>query len=124
MVTPDQVAIALGRPQPAGPLRQQWQQWIDDGYLLVRTRLGDLSLLDQELLDYVVREAVTAMVRRPDDATQVEVAVDDGRVSRTYQTGSGRVTILDEWWELLAPATDQAFSIRPTFEPDPVVRFC
>lgn len=109
-VTPETIAVALGRTAPADgtPEFAQWNLWIDDALMLIEARLGDPALLDQAKLDYVVREAVAAQVRRPDDATQVAVSVDDGSVSRTYQSGSGRVTIRDEWWELLAPDSGES----------------
>src|SRR5690554_1391259 len=78
--------------------------WRDDALLLIEARLGDLSELSQPNLDYVVREAVVAQVRRPDDATSVEVGVDDGRVTKRYSSSRGRVFIRDEWWALLSPA--------------------
>jgi len=77
--------------------------WIEDAVMLIgdrATRLG-VDDVDAAKLDYVVRQAVVAQVRRPDDATQVTVSVDDGSTSRTYQRGTGRVSILDEWWVLL-----------------------
>lgn len=78
-------------------------------------------MLDQADLDYVVKHAVAEHVRHPDDATQVEVRVDDGSTSRRYTSGSGRVTILDEWWDMLGLlSTDAgAFTITPYGEPDP-----
>ena len=88
--------------------------WISDAMLLIEARLGDPWLLDEQKLMYVVREAVVAQVRRPDDATQVAVSVDDGSVSRTYRSSSGRVEIRDEWWALLDPDfgdSGKAFSI-------------
>lgn len=121
MVTPDDVAVVLGRTPPVNGSAEfaQWSLWITDALMLVEARLGDLAALNQTRLDYVVREAVAAMVRRPDDALQVDVAVDDGRVSRRYQTSAGRVTIQDEWWQLLAPdAGTGAFSVTPAFVPD------
>lgn len=124
-VTPTTIAVALGRTAPTDgtPEHEQWEMWISDALMLIGARLvGDgtgqvesLDDLDQAKLDYVVREAVVAQVRRPDDATQVDVRVDDGAVGKTYRTGSGRVTIRDEWWDLLSPtdSTSGAFSIRP-----------
>lgn len=104
-VSPEKVAAALGRPTPDQDSIEwkQWSLWISDARMLIQVRLGDLDDLDQVKLDYVVREAVVAMARRPDDSTQVDVAVDDGRVSKRYSSGSGRVRILDEWWTLLDP---------------------
>jgi hypothetical protein len=105
-VTPEMIAVALGVNAPASdsPQFAQWSMWIDDARLLIEARLGDLTLLDQAKLDYVVREAVVLQARRPDGATQVTTSVDDGSLSRTYQASRGRVAILDEWWDLLSPA--------------------
>lgn len=117
-VIPDDIATSLGRtpPDSDSPEYAQWEMWINDALMLISARLGDLSELDQERLVYVVREAVVAHIRKPDDATQVEIAVDDSRASRTYSSSRGRVTIIDEWWNLLKPseATVSAFSIRPS----------
>ena len=104
-VTPAMLAVALGKaaPEPGSVTEGQWQMWIDDAVMLIEARRATLGLAapDQAKLDYVVREAVVAHIKRPDDATQVTIAVDDGSSSRSYQSGKGRVTILDEWWTLL-----------------------
>jgi hypothetical protein len=117
-VTPDDIAVELGRATPSADDIQyaQWERWISDALMLISARLGDLAELDQDRLDYVVRLAVSAHVRRPDDATQVAVTVDDGTMSKTYRTSRGRVEIIDDWWALLAPTdtTGKAFSIRPS----------
>ena len=117
-VTPETIAVALGRTAPAAesPEFEQWEMWIGDALMLIEARLGDLALLDMDKLDYVVREAVVAHVRRPDDATSVNVTVDDGGVSKQFKTATGRVTIRDEWWNLLSPTDGKsgAFSIFPS----------
>jgi hypothetical protein len=118
-ITPAEVAVALGREVPASgsPTYAQWQMWIGDALMLIQSRTTELehdeTLIDAAKLDYVIREAVVAQVRRPDDATQVTKAVDDGNVSRMYRTGKGRVDILDEWWTLLGLVTTggQAFAV-------------
>jgi len=119
-VTVEDVATALGRDEPAAGSTEykQWEMWISDANMLIvaeASRRGvDPVDLDQSVLDYVVREAVVAQVRRPDDATSVEIAVDDGREARRYSTSRGRVTILDAWWELLFPApmkTGKAYAV-------------
>ncbi len=102
-VTPDVVLVALGRASFTPVEEQQWDMWIADALMLIGDRLGDVTLFDQAKLDYVVREAVVAHVRRPDDATQVSVSIDDGSTSRTYRSSKGRIVILDEWWTLLSP---------------------
>lgn len=105
-VTPEMIAVALGKaaPEPDSIQWQQWELWIDDALMLVDARIASLPsppVVDDAKLDYVVREAVVAHVKKPDDATQVTVAVDDGSSSRSYSSGKGRVAILDEWWALL-----------------------
>ena len=118
-VTPATIAVAMGRtaPESGSVTEAQWQMWIDDALMLIEARKAQLAintLIDQSALDYVVREAVTAQVRRPDDATQVTVSVDDGSTSKTYRSGHGRVVIIDEWWSLLGltPPTGGAFSVN------------
>ena len=89
-VTPETIAVALGRTAPADPSteRSQWEMWVEDARMLIAARLiGDgsaqvasLDDLDQARLDYVVREAVVDHIKHPDNATQVAVSVDDGSV--------------------------------------------
>ncbi len=117
-VNPVTIAVALGRtaPEPNSLTEQQWQMWIDDALMLIDVRKTELEVvtdLDAAALDYVVREAVCSHIRRPDDATQVTVSVDDGSTSKTYRSGRGRVSIIDEWWTLLGllPPTGGAFSV-------------
>lgn len=115
-VTPNMLAVALGVavPGPGSVTEQQWQMWVDDALMLIEARRVTLGadVPDEAKLDYVVREAVAAHIKRPDDATQVTVAVDDGSSSRSYKSGKGRVSILDEWWSLLGLVeTSGAFSV-------------
>lgn len=106
-VTPAMIAVALGvpAPDPGSAQFEQWELWISDAEMLIEIRAQQLEIdpddIDQAKLDYVVREAVVAQVKKPDDATQVTVSVDDGSTSRSYKSGKGRVSILDEWWGLL-----------------------
>lgn len=115
-VTPEMLAVALGQsaPEAGSVTEQQWQMWVDDALMLIEARrvLLGAEVPDEARLDYVVREAVAAHIKRPDDATQVTIAVDDGSSSRSYKSGKGRVTILDEWWALLGLVESSgAFSI-------------
>jgi hypothetical protein len=111
------LAVALGQaaPEPGSVTEQQWQMWTNDALMLIESRRISLNQTfppEQAKLDYVVREAVVAHIKRPDDATQVTIAIDDGSSSRSYQSGKGRVVILDEWWTLLGMAeTSGAFSV-------------
>jgi len=116
-VTPEMLAVALGQtaPEPDSVTDLQWKMWIDDAEMLIEARrisLGESFPPDEAKLDYVVRQAVVAHIKRPDDATQVTIAIDDGSSSRSYQSGKGRVVILDEWWALLGLAgSSGAFSV-------------
>lgn len=117
-VTPADIAVELGRdvPLPSSTTYLRYETWISDALFLIRTRLGAIEDLDAETVDYVVRQAVARHARNPDDATQVQVSVDDANSSRTYRSAKGRVEILDEWWAMLSPPDDtagRAFSIRP-----------
>lgn len=126
-VTLDGIATRLGVATPTNdsPTGKQWLAWIDDATLLIRLRAESLGLtfegLDPEALDRVVTLAVVAMARKPDDSTTLDVAIDDGRVSRRYESSTGRVGILDEWWSWLGLTSPSgAFSTRPGFDPDAV----
>lgn len=118
-VDTETIAIALGVAVPAsGSVTEaQWEMWITDAKMLIDSRAALLEVegIDELKYDYVVREAVVAQVKRPDDATEVTIAVDDGSTSKTYRSGAGRVTILDEWWTLLGlTEMSGAFSIDMT----------
>lgn len=115
-VTPNDIAIALGvtAPEPASIQWQQWDLWIQDAEMLIEARREklDADIPDEVKTDYVIRQAVVAHVKKPDDATQVTVSVDDGQTSKSYRSGKGRVAIEDEWWSLLGLTdTGGAFSI-------------
>lgn len=116
-VTFDTIAVALGMDTPptGSRLAQQWQMWITDAELLIEKRRQSLGAdpLDDTDVAYVVREAVVSHVRRPDDATQVTISVDDASTSKTFRSSAGRVTIRDEWWALLglAGVSGGAFSV-------------
>ena len=125
-VAVEDIATALGQdPPPSGSTQyDQWTMWINDAVMLIRTEAARRGVdpvdLDQAVVDYVTREAVVAQVRRPDDATSVEIAIDDGREARRYSTSRGRVTILPEWWELLfptAPKSGKAYAVDTVAAP-------
>ena len=123
-VTPYDVADRLGRVRPVfdTPAWLQAQTFIDQADLLItryqaRNALPDPDSADR---DYVILEAVAAVVRNPDDATSVDVQIDDGRVSKRYSSSSGKVS-LEDWWDTLWPEVNtdaSAFTVRPHFVPD------
>jgi hypothetical protein len=114
MTSVDDVAVSLGRPISDPNEEAQVEQWIADAELLIRLRLGELALLDEDAVGYVVREAVIARLRNP-DGYQYE-AIDDYRYGLPNE--SRRITILDEWWDMLTPdGASSAFTIRAYGEP-------
>lgn len=115
-VTPAKIAVAVGQAAPSSgsTIEQQWQMWIDDALMLINDRATKLNVtvIDQAKIDYVVRESVADHVKRPDNATQVSVQVDDGMTTKSYRSGAGRVAILDTWWTMLGLAESAgAFSV-------------
>src|SRR5689334_859628 len=119
-VTYDDVAVALGRPITDSDEIAQVNWWITSAETQIKARLGDLTLLDQDVLNYVLVEAVTAKAQNPTGASSEQI--DDYRY--TLPTESRRVTILDEWWHMLRPNVGfGVFSARPSFEADTVSPF-
>lgn len=114
-VTSNDVATTLGRTLSTSEAAQV-AQWINDALLLIRIRAQrervTVASLDQDVVDLVVREAVAARVKKPDASKQVSITVDDGQVSKTYESATGQIEITNEWWEMLFPATQtEAFSV-------------
>lgn len=126
-VTPVDIAVDAGKtaPTPGSTTYQQWELWISDAVMLINERITETGAPapSQAKIDYVVRKVVVAQVKKPDDATTVTVAVDDGSTQRRYESGNGRVTIDDEWWEWLGLSGDGygAFTITPYAAPTPQV---
>lgn len=124
-VSLQEIADELSRPTPdsGSADARRWLMWVDDAYAAIEQRAGrlqvDLDAIPTTDVDRVVRKAVAAHVRRPDDATQVTKNVDDGGVTKTYQSARGEVTITDRWWSDLGLADDASvFSVQMTGAPD------
>lgn len=120
----DDLASRLGRT-PSTAERDQWEAWLADALYLVESRYGaQFASLPAADVDYVVRTAVVEHVRnwRPSDESRVEIAVDDGRLSRSYFRASGSLVISDDLWarldEALGVTAGGAFTVTPFFEPD------
>lgn len=118
----DQIAITLGRPLTDAESAQA-TLWLAQARALIKGRLGDLAVLDQDVLAMVLVEAVANRLKQPDalSSTSKQVSVDDASVqtSASYSKSSGAVDILDWMWDLLTPATQSrgAFAVEPVFEP-------
>jgi len=96
--------------------RSQAEAWILQAETIIGARAvregTTLNALDQGILAMVVTEAVAARVKRPDDATQVQVQVDDAQTTRRYESATGQIEIIEVWWDMLFPAVaGDAFSV-------------
>ncbi len=106
------IETALGRTLSTEE-QTQAIQWIADALMLIEARLGDPTLLNQDRLDFVVREAVVERMKNPTDVDEESESIDD--YSRSWKrSGTKRVTIWPEWWDLLAPRRRRAFSVMPS----------
>ena len=111
--------LQLARPIPASPVADQWQSWIDRAYRLILRRFGavEYAALDPELVDDVVLMAVTEHARawRDTTANKYSVAIDDGSVTRSYESSVGLLSIPDELWALLdgEEVPSASFTIAP-----------
>ena len=100
-VTLQEIADEADRPtpEPDTTKARQWLMWVDDAYDAIARRMSRLGVdpesVPEKDVDRVVRKAVAAHVKRPDDATQVTKNVDDGGVTRMYQSSRGEVTITE-----------------------------
>jgi hypothetical protein len=115
VATYEDVAVAIGRPISDSIEQARVDYWLDAAELQIKTRLGDVTLLDQAALRFVETEAVAARVSNP-SGYQSET-IDD--YTYRFGTETRQVVIRDEWWRLLDPDTGAgAFSARPYFVPD------
>lgn len=125
MITPENVAVELGRATPTAESieHRQWSSWITRAYAAIRRRAEFVGVayesLDAETLDEVATYIVARRASRPiDGASQVSerVSVDDGAVQtdRRFPNAYGDLYVLDEWWAMLglsAPSAGWAGSI-------------
>lgn len=115
-VTPDDIAVDLGR-DPAGLSTidtAQFQRWIDDAVFLITEGVGEGDDPPQNMVDYVVRQAVVMVAESPVPGVLSEsIQVDDGMHTMRWDGRSRRVQILPEWWKMLGvdSAGGQAFTI-------------
>lgn len=104
VATYEDVAVALGRPISTEAEQAQVEWWLTGVELILGARLGDVSALNQEALRYVEAEAVAAKVdrRSAQGASSITVNVDDGGVTRRFESPITAGDITDEWWNLLS----------------------
>lgn len=116
------VSVALGRSISTVAEQGQVEWWLDGVELFIAARLGPVADLDETTVKYVEVEAVVAKIQRAGRSeSSVTVSVDDGSVTRRYESAVTASDITDEWWNLLDPSDNTASaSIRPGFEADTV----
>lgn len=96
--------------------------WVADAQRQIDRRASALNLtVDPDDRDYVTRLAVVAHARQPGGASQVTVSVDDGNVSRRYESSAGRVVIDDAWFDEigLSATVNEDWSGSIGYEPLP-----
>lgn len=115
VATWQQVQTALGRPISTEAEQEQVTWWLTGIEMLIRSRLGDLTLIDQDTLVYVEVEAAAEKARRHGTReSSITVTADDGSVTRRYENQVSDGDITDYWWNLLSPASaSAAFTINP-----------
>lgn len=121
MITPDDVAVELGRPLPLdSATTDRWSRWIDRARRQIGREFrdeGGIDSLDPDTVDDVVLLAVSRHAGNPDGVESEDLAVDDARRSRRYSHAEGAITITDEWWSWLRPSRKRpgAFTIKAAF---------
>lgn len=121
VATYQDVEVALGRSISTDAEQDQVEWWLDGVELFITARLGDVADLNETVVQYVEVEAVVAKIQRAGrNESSITVSVDDGSVTRRFDSVSAS-DITDEWWQLLDPASNAgSASIRPGFEADTV----
>ena len=115
VATYSDVGVAMRRTISDAAEQAQIEHWLTGAEMAVRSRLGDVALLDQDVLKYVEAEAVAEKVRRAGrEESSITVSVDDGSVTRRYE-GMGADDIAADLWSLLSPArSSSAYTIAVT----------
>ncbi len=113
VATYEDVAVPLGRAIDTALEQGQVTWWLDGTERIIRSRLGDITLLDQGDLAYVEAEVVAEKVRRNGRAeSSTTVVLDDGTVTRRFENQISAGDITDEWWDLLAGTGSRRSSSR------------
>lgn len=116
------VEVALGRVLSTAAQKAQVTYWLDGVELLIGLRLGSVVALNQAVLKYVETEAVVAKVNRSGrDESSVTVSVDDGSVTRRYESEMTADDITEAWWSMLAPTISGSAYTIPMTSPLDVV---
>lgn len=120
--TYEDVAVALGRPLSTEAEQAQVEWWLDGVELFIVARLGPVADLNEAVVKYVEVEAVVAKLNRAGRSeSSITVAVDDGSVTRRYESVTAD-DVTDAWWNLLDPTSGSGgmHSVRPAFDADEI----
>ena len=95
------VAVALGRPSSDFNADQQAQitYWLNGVELFIKNRLGPVVDLDQDTVAYVETEVAASKARYLSEggASSITVSVDDGTVTRRFESIKAS-DITDDLW--------------------------
>lgn len=116
LATWQNVAIALGRPSDSVTADQQAQltYWLNGVELLIKSRLGPIADLDQDVVRYVETEVVAGKARPHllnGGATSVTVTADDGTVTERYPSIKPADITGDLWAMFNNGTTSTAYTI-------------
>lgn len=99
------VEAEIGRTLTSTEETQSGQR-AKNALVVIRARYGaDLSGLNQDALVLVLTEILIGRIENaaPSGVTEDSETIDDYTYRRRFSQASSRVTLLPEWWELLAP---------------------
>lgn len=122
--TVEDVVARYGRTLTAGELGQVGE-WLEDLSSDVRVRIPEVQELMvapdyARLVKRVIAETIISKLRNPEGLRQRTVSIDDFSETKTIDStnSSGKLSISDEDWSLLLPATSgDAFTIRTMATP-------
>ena len=110
------VATTLGRPITDPDEQNQVIAWISGCELKIRTRLGDIDGLDQDILRYVISEAVARRVRNPEGKQNERI--DDYSYGLSSEAARAEIYLTEDEWAMLAPSGSASPSWVPTAVPE------
>lgn len=111
--TSNDVATHLGRSLSTTEESQinLWISWLEAD---IGRNMPDPTTVDGTTAQRVIVQSIAAYLDNPTAASEVQVSVDDGSVTKRYTRSLGRVQILPELWADLGWSGDTgAFTVTP-----------
>jgi hypothetical protein len=98
------VGVALRRTISDTAEQAQITWWLNGVEIYLRGRLGDVTLLDEDIVKYVEVEVVAEKVRRSGrDESSITVSIGGDAVTRRYENPVTADDITDDMWGLFTP---------------------